>query len=181
MIRCIRAFGLTRNSKTVGKRFASNSSAIQSAMQLLGLDAERHVSAKTLRKAYLEAALRCHPDLQKNNNSAEFTKINDAYVLLQSGIVTVPGEDLGITTQDEASYRRACEEWLGLPAEVVEESKRCPMFRHWLSGKTDAADRWRVFFSLFGGLSPMLPSQSPMLEGSGDVGRVTPVVRRRKR
>jgi hypothetical protein len=61
-----------------------------------------------------------------------------------------------ITIQQEADFRVGCEQVLGLTAEKVEESKRCPLFREWLKGRTDSAYLWQSFLMQHGGLAPML-------------------------
>jgi hypothetical protein len=61
-----------------------------------------------------------------------------------------------ITIQQEADFRVACENVLGLTAETVEESKRCPLFRAWLHGRSGSAKRWQSFLMQHGGLAPML-------------------------
>mmetsp|Transcript_30409 Transcript_30409/g.71077 ORF Transcript_30409/g.71077 Transcript_30409/m.71077 type:complete len:162 (+) Transcript_30409:1817-2302(+) len=58
--------------------------------------------------------------------------------------------------REEAYYRAACEQRLGLEAEIVEECKASPLFLQWLSGRTDAAQTWRDFFVEHGGLGPKL-------------------------
>jgi hypothetical protein len=143
------------------KRYLSLS-LLDSARVLLGLDANSDVTSRQLRKAYLQAAKRCHPDIQKNKDGDDFRKINEAYEYLQSGVV--PDPDLGITIQEDAAFRASCQEWLGLPAEVVEESKLCPIFRQWLDGKTDAASRWKFFLAMHGGLAPMLRPPVALIE-----------------
>lgn len=148
------------------------------AKVLLGLDINADFTARQLRTAYLEAAKDCHPDLAKNKNGEAFKKVSEAYEFLQTGVS--PDADLGITIAEEALFRQSCEEWLGVRAEVVEESKRCPIFREWLEGKTDAAFRWKMFFALHGGLAPMLRPPAALLEDDG-VANVNRGVTRRKR
>lgn len=171
---------LSRSFRSVGqecfvKRYMSISH-FESARELLGLDANANVTARVLRQSYLKAAMRCHPDLQQNKDSDEFRKVTAAYEFLRSGVN--PDQDLGITGQEDNEFRQACQDWLGLPGEVVEETKRCPMFRTWLDGKTDAAFRWRLFFALHGGLAPMLRPPSALLE---DQSEAVPSLDRRKR
>lgn len=145
-------------------------------MLLLKLDPYQEVTTRVLREAYLKAAWRFHPDVQKSMDGEEFAKINDAYEVLQSGVV--PEQDLGITPEEEKTFRTSCQEWLGLPGEVVEECKRCPIFREWLSGKSDGAIRWQQFLIRNGGLAPMLPRHSGLLE---ELSEVTKVMGRRKK
>lgn len=133
-----------------------------SARKILGIDHEHRLSPKDLRLVYLKAAKRCHPDtasathLSKAEVLSQFRNVFDAYEFLQGRVSELT--DLGITASEEANYRAACHSWLGLSADIVEESKRCPMFRDWLKGETDSAESWRMFFSLHGGLAPMIRS-----------------------
>ena len=150
--------------------------AIRSARLLLGLDPHVEVTDRVLRQAYLQAALKCHPDVKKDKSGDEFTEITRAYELLQAGVVT--DDDLSITPDEDETFRRACMDWLGLPAEIVEDSKRCPIFRNWLTGGTEASIRWQQFLTLHGGLAPMLRPVSAFLE---DQRVPTKVMERRKK
>jgi hypothetical protein len=147
----------------------------KSARRVLGIAHNDNMSPKELRLMYFEAAKRCHPDtttsraikLSKEEVLAQFRDVTDAYEYLQgtnSNNASVALSDLGITETEEALYRNACRDWLGVAAEVVEESKKCSMFRDWLKGETDAAERWRVFFILNGGLAPMLRPPVALIE-----------------
>ena len=150
------------------KRFLTN----QDAVRILGLGRVQ-VTPKVLRSAYLQAAKECHPDTQdidecKHEASQKFRLVTEAYeVLLGTKMASDDVNDHGITDQEETEFRRACQERLGLPAEIVEESKTCPAFRQWLEGKTDAAHHWRVFFIQHGGLAPQLrPPAAGLLESN---------------
>lgn len=157
----------------------SNHSAItiSKAQDMLGLPSS--FNSRDLRQAYLKSAKLCHPDLNRHSNRHDFHAVTEAYELLLGQKQEMdPDDDLGITAQEELSYREACEEWLGVSADVVEESKKCPMFRDWLQGTTDAAILWNSFFALHGGMAPMLRTPSALLEGASTQPRKT---RRRRR
>ncbi|KAL7568587.1 hypothetical protein ACA910_002698 [Epithemia clementina (nom. ined.)] len=79
-------------------------------------------------------------------------------------------------TTTEASFRMACASQLGVPAEIVEECKGDPMFLQWLSGYTDAAQHWKTFLDLNGGLGPILSTAQPQLVA----GSATTMQRRRR-
>ena len=140
---------------------------------------------KELRTAYFQAAKQCHPDSQssflnrkvastlltQSDATAEerFIMVTDAYEYLRQQISTTIGTATTNVDNDadndslsdiveEEKYRKACMDILGQPAEIVEESKRCPIFRQWLFGRTDAAFYWQSFFMLHGGLAPQLRS-----------------------
>jgi len=163
------------------------------ARRLLGIDhADERIAPKELRRLYLEAAKRCHPDTAvagkhqrtKDEVVRDFCNLTEAYELLQGNSRYYPDE-LDITNQEQINYRNACQHWLGIPAHIVEESKRCPMFRDWLKGETDSAERWRVFFCLHGGMAPMLPIPAALIEdsttGSASNKCKQPVPRRRRK
>lgn len=151
------------------KRFLTN----QDALGILNLGHVR-LTPTVLRTAYLQAAKECHPDTSttntEDNNSKQeaakqFRLVTEAYEVLLKGKLDSDNNDYGITVEEEAAFRRACQERLGLPAEIVEESKQCPAFRDWLNGKTDAAHYWRIFFIQHGGLAPKLrPPPTALLE-----------------
>jgi hypothetical protein len=143
---------------------------------------------KELRTAYFLAAKACHPDSHSSrtvpierpsqsttssiiteDGTAEerFILVTNAYEYLRQQLLMLGARnhnnshedhDVFINELDEDRYRTACMEWLGQPAEIVEESKRCPNFRQWLFGRTDAAFYWQSFFMLHGGLAPQLRS-----------------------
>lgn len=136
----------------------------QSALRLLKLknsnttSGNSNINLKDLRKAYFQAAKQCHPDtivnesstqVTKQDSSAQFMLVSEAYEVLLSIISPVSDGKLRseglISEREEIEFRRNCQDWLGIPADVVEESKRCPLFRQWLKGNTDAAFHWKVF------------------------------------
>ena len=159
----------------------ASSSSINSALDLLNL--KRGFSPRDLRDAYFSAAKKCHPDSQtvhtnipvdgdakkKQELSNMFLEVSEAYDLLQTCSIDKEGVTTGIngkssdidgmeliTKSEEQYFREACREYLGVDAETVEESKRCPIFREWLKGKSIDAFHWNLFLMKHGGLSPML-------------------------
>lgn len=154
------------------------------AMRILSLT--QSFSPKDLRDSYFHKAKLCHPDSAQTNISQDeltsrFLQITEAYEFLQKykkeSIGMEDDIDLNfISKTEEQHYREACRESLGLDAETVEESKRCPLFREWLKGRSDAAFHWNAFFMKHGGLAPMLKTRHCVLSMGANDGR-----RRRKR
>jgi hypothetical protein len=141
----------------------------QSALRLLGLSQHEiaRLTIADLRRAYFVAAKKCHPDTKAsaddNDNESdsnihdEFLQLTTAYEVLHAHVTNNPlDESLAITEDEEIEFRTACQQQLGISAEIVEECKRTPAFRRWLSGRTDAAFHWRNFFLSNGGLAPKL-------------------------
>lgn len=140
------------------------------AKSMLGFPDDKRPSIRELRNAYFAAAKRCHPDVlnqQRQQQGEEysttpvfdFRDITDAYEHLLNGDHIEHNQeetDNVVTCNEEEEYRDACKTMLGLPAEIVEESKQNPMFRRWLEGNTDAALHWRSFFAAHGGLAQKL-------------------------
>ncbi|KAL9188514.1 hypothetical protein ACHAXT_006892 [Thalassiosira profunda] len=131
---------------------------------MLGFSDDHKPTIRELRTAYFEAAKRYHPDVahQSDDGSGgafDFRDITEAYEHLLNGdhihCNEIDMENI-ITISEEEEYRSACQAVLGIPAEIVEESKQNPMFRKWLTGNTDAAHHWRMFFSAHGGLAQKL-------------------------
>lgn len=162
------------------------------AKQLLGFHPSDRPTIKELRAAYFEAAKKTHPDvaISSSNSSScggeEFCRITEAYerLLTSREVVTSSmGVEEGtwkISHEEENDYRQACQAILGIPAEIVEESKRNPMFRHWLGGNTDGAQHWRAFFAGHGGLAQKLQQPTAFI-GSGQEVAAFETRRRRKR
>ncbi len=161
------------------------------AKSMLGFSEDKRPSIRELRNAYFVAAKRCHPDVinqqqpdgEEDNASFDFRDITIAYEHLLSGdhIEYNPEEaDNIVTRNEEEEYRDACKTMLGLPAEIVEESKQNPMFRKWLTGNTDAAILWRSFFAANGGLAQKLRPPAGYL-GRGKEAVVRKSDTRRKR
>ena len=132
---------------------------------------------KQLRNAYFKAAKRCHPDLapsvkvttslsqsSSRQSSNMFLQITEAYELLipytiNTIIDPIFGDESTLSEKEKyeiEEYKEACQLWLGISAEIVEESKKCPLFRQWLMGNTDSALKWNTFLCLNGGLAPRL-------------------------
>jgi hypothetical protein len=134
-----------------GPRLVSSSGA----KGLLGLQ-EDVASVQELRAAYFRKSKECHPDIA-GGGSYDFLQLTDAYECLlrelNGNAVTT-----SITYDEELAFRMACEEHLGISAEMVEECKKNPMFQTWLSGRTDGAQHWRAFLSQHGGLATKLRS-----------------------
>jgi hypothetical protein len=139
----------------------------RAALQLLGLpkEYESTLTLPQLRKAYFAAAKRCHPDVvqqtspttTKKGDTTDFLQLTAAYEFLSQSVLG--GTSLtytDITADEEIAFRNACDVQLGVPAEIVEECKRSPLFRRWLAGRTDAAHTWRNFLTQNGGLAPKL-------------------------
>ena len=144
---------------------------INSALRRLSL--KQGFSMLELRDAYFEAAKRCHPDANQDDvevkarSSDLFLKVTEAYELLRK----YPRGDLSsnseidedeyyeqniISKTEEQFYRDAVYETLGMRAEDLEESKKCPMFRIWLAGGSHTAFHFNLFLMRHGGLAPML-------------------------
>lgn len=157
---------------------------------MLGFSEDHKPTILELRHAYFDKAKLHHPDVQQTYNddgaaeSLDFRDITDAYEHLLNGDHTTQytREEMAniVTVSEEEEYRLACQMVLGLPAEIVEESKQNPMFRQWLMGNTDAAHHWRVFFATHGGLAQKLRPPAGYLGGGGD-GIVKKSETRRKR
>ena len=174
--------------------------SVSQAQRLLGLSSNNteKYTGKQIREAYFAAAKRCHPDTlgvdQKSKSDNEtvqaaaqkFMQITEAYEVLLNYTITA-GEFMDqYQVDEEKEFRQACRDYLQLPAEIVEESKRCPMFRKWLIGNTDSAFHWRMFLQLHGGLAPKLKSSFLSIQAgsnisTSDVSSVDkPVIRRRR-
>mmetsp|Transcript_27658 Transcript_27658/g.31682 ORF Transcript_27658/g.31682 Transcript_27658/m.31682 type:complete len:294 (-) Transcript_27658:95-976(-) len=115
----------------------------------------------------------------KRNLAIKFHAITEAYELLQDqhdinhdGVKINhenENECYSYTSKtEEQHFREACREYLGVDAEIVEESKRCPLFREWLKGRTVDAFHWNNFLMLHGGLAPMLRKKKTMKLTQGD-------------
>ena len=175
--------------------FSSSSSSITiaNALKLLNLSHYKtKYSPKEIRDAYFTAAKKCHPDspnakVEYDNNDVDdndderrkeyltnqFHAITEAYELLQKYPIDVQNDDdtndCIISKSEEEDFRQACQEFLGVDAEIVEESKRCPLFREWLKGRTVDAFLWNLFLMKHGGLAPMLKRKKVLsiIEGDG--------------
>ena len=151
---------------------------VSSARVVLGLSTAGSVSPKELKEAYFKMAKECHPDSTTTSSAPDaasrFIHLTDAYEYLRDrasnkGFHYQEQSTFVSNASEEEDYRRACNASLGLSAEIVEESKRCPLFRQWLRGRSDSASVWNSFLMLHGGLAPRLEirkSLSSSCEGS---------------
>lgn len=163
-------------------RFITTSAA---ARKLLGLPSIPHtISVSELRLSYYAAAKKCHPDVQIDTNAlkVDFLEVSRAYDFLKQEAVQSTTNYV-TSEEEELQFRAACEQQLGLSAEIVEECKQSPTFLRWLSGRTDAAQFWRDFFHQNGGLEPRLPLDSRKNENllSGGLAESKKAFSRRKR
>ena len=166
MLSCSARSGRTLLLLGYRKRLVST----QVAKKLLGLDRVASSSIADLRNAYFNAAKLCHPDIKGEGSHIEFLALTEAYEHLQrelAGDASEYDQELSISEDEEHLFRAACQQQLGVPAEIVEECKRNPIFRKWLGGNTDAAHTWRDFFRRTGGLAPKL-RQVACLLGAND-------------
>mmetsp|Transcript_14958 Transcript_14958/g.29895 ORF Transcript_14958/g.29895 Transcript_14958/m.29895 type:complete len:187 (-) Transcript_14958:102-662(-) len=161
---------LTHASCSMARGLSTISTA--KARALLGLTECSEPTLKELRIAYFQAAKRSHPDSSSSSSldaGQEFRRITNAYeLLLGSGDLENSFQEQAthlISEREEENYRKACLAVLGIPAEIVEESKQNPMFREWLAGNTDGAIWWRMFFSNNGGLAQKLRPPTQLLTG----------------
>jgi hypothetical protein len=158
------------------------------AKELLGFPPNHRPTMRELRVAYFEAAKKTHPDVVvavSGNNShsggIDFIQVTRAYEkLLDSRDFENDDATWKISQNEQDEYRKACQAFLGIPAEIVEESKKNPMFRHWLDGNTDGAQHWRSFFSVHGGLAQKLQTPSAYLESGQEGVNFKPRPRRRR-
>ena len=147
------------------------------------LDLPEAFTPKELRHAYFRKARESHPDAvgpgdddDSSDAARQFIAFSDAYDALRAAA----GEAEEITQSEEDDFRAACQAELGLDAEIVEEAKKCYMFRIWAQKKTDTASFWRRFLYLNGGLAPRLRPRVMVGAGGGDsAGPRKRVVRRR--
>ncbi|GKY90288.1 hypothetical protein MPSEU_000002900 [Mayamaea pseudoterrestris] len=159
----------------------------RAARSLLGLPphASQELTMMDIRFAYFKRAKECHPDIVRGSSSndnddndvaaahSDFIKVTLAYEVLQQELTGRSGSsnnDIIISQSEEESFRIACEQQLGLSAELVEECKTCEAFREWLTGNTDAAHTWRDFFMQHGGLAPRLNASVGVI-GAGSSAR----------
>lgn len=154
----------------------------QAAKMLLGFSSSHRPTMRELRAAYFEAAKQTHPDVaQENEDGIDFVKITKAYERLLDSREIENDATWKISKDEEDEYRSACKAILGIPAEIVEESKQNPMFRHWLGGNTDGAQHWRAFFAVHGGLAQKLQAPAAYLESGQEAATFESRPRRKRR
>ena len=187
------ARGFRRCSRVVVPTIGRSKISTTAAKSMLGFAEDHKPTIRELRHAYFEAAKRYHPDVlirrpsretDEDDCALDFREITEAYEhLLHGNHVRCNEEDTitMISMDEEEEYRQACKTMLGIPAEIVEESKQNPMFRHWLGGNTDGAQHWRAFFAVHGGLAQKLRPPAGYLGGGGEDREVRNSETRRKR
>lgn len=169
--------------RTHGQRWIVTSTG--QARILLGIQPSDIIEATTLRKAYFIAAKQCHPDtssdLDEEEGHERFLQVTEAYELLVAQLDNTAPTNGGmfIPQSEEESFRRQCQEVLGLSAEIVEECKTNHGFRQWLAGNTDAAHLWRNFLMQHGGLAPRVQQNVQALQ-AGTISTQQPRRRRRR-
>ena len=170
--------------------------SIRAAKELLGFGPQHRPTMRELRAAYFEAAKQTHPDVMaavaavtpsadKNNKkikngTMDFVQVTLAYERLLDSREIENDVTWKISHDEQEEYRRACQAVLGIPAEIVEESKQNPMFRRWLDGNTDGAQHWRAFFSANGGLAQKLQAPVAFLESGQEELNIEARPRRRR-
>ena len=172
---------------------SNHTSSINNAIKLLNLSKKKGYTPIELRDAYFTAAKSCHPDSpnakldnihddeekQKEHLTNQFHAVSEAYELLQKYPAAIDANDYDteesssslhdyITKSEEEHFRESCREFLGVDAEIVEESKKCPLFREWLKGRTVDAFLWNLFLMKHGGLAPMLRKKKVLNLTEGD-------------
>lgn len=190
MIRILLSFQVIASPRSIRRSLIKQCTiSTAAAKSMLGFTEHCQPTIRELRHAYFEAAKLHHPDVlrQRQNEQSmtvlDFRDITIAYEhLLQSPFSQSPTSEPIITVDEEEEYRTACLEILGIPAEIVEESKKNPIFRQWLMGKTDAAMHWKMFLSQHGGLAEKLRPRVQLAKGDGNgVVRKVETRRRKKR
>lgn len=146
-------------------------------------------TALELRKAYFTESKRLHPDVSKLDKEAAtklFLEMTSAYEMLLdagsgggSGSREGGGDDFFMGENEEAEWRRTCDLWVGVSAELVEDLKADPAFREWLMMPEPDAEHWRLFLFSNGGLA-RFPLR-PKLAGGADGGPLMLGKRRRKK
>ena len=177
--RSISAQTFARSASAKARGFSTAVGCRREASRILGLELASF-TATQLRDAYYKAARAFHPDTFDGCPTEAgklFIRATEAYELLgdvAEGVVE-------ITESEDENYRAACLAWLGLDADTVEQSKKCPMFRKWLfvSGG-EGAIWWRCFFANNGGLAPRLRPKQIAATATGRRRRSSAVRRRRR-
>ena len=163
--------------------------SIRAAKEVLGFGPQHRPTMRELRAAYFEAAKQTHPDVtaaaaasadNNNKKGMDFVQVTLAYERLLDSREIENDVTWKISNDEQDEYRRACQAVLGIPAEIVEESKQNPMFRRWLDGNTDGAQHWRAFFSANGGLAQKLQAPVAFLESGQEELNIEARPRRRR-